>query len=93
MHIKLNFIASAKAGLECGVYCSASWTVPACSRMLADAQDQLLEQFCGVPEMCSFKKRQTFKQIVQKIIFLIIQFEVTKGPQYSFELQINHISN
>jgi len=79
MHIKLNFNASAKVGLECGVYCSTSWTVPACSRLLADAQDQLLEQFCGVPEMRSVKERQIFKQTVQKIIFLIIQFEVTRG--------------
>ena len=68
MHIKLNFTASAKAVLECGVYCSASWTVPACSRMLAEAH-QLLTQFCGVPKVRSVKQRQIFKQIVQKIIF------------------------
>lgn len=61
--------------------------------MLADAQDQLLSQFCGVPEMCSVKERQIFKQTVQKITFRIIQFLVTKGTQYSFEFQINHISN
>jgi len=68
-HIELNFTASAKAMLERGVYCSASWTVSACSRMLADAQDQLLAQFCGVPKVHSVKERQIFKKIVQKIIF------------------------
>jgi hypothetical protein len=62
MHIELNFIASAKAIVECGVYCSASWTVSACSRMLADAQDQMLAQFCGVPKVHSVKERQSKKK-------------------------------
>jgi hypothetical protein len=69
MHIKLNFTAYAKAVLKCGVYCSASWTVPACSRMLADEQDQLLTQFCGVLEVHSVKESQILKQTVQKITF------------------------
>jgi hypothetical protein len=30
--------------------------------MLADAQDQPLKQFCGVPEMRSVKERQIFKK-------------------------------
>jgi hypothetical protein len=77
-HLQLNSVC-VNVTLDGEASCLPSWTVPVSSQMFAAAQDTQPSQSWGVPGVPSVKKKRLFTQIVQKIIFQVLQLLLIKG--------------